>query len=282
MLSIHSPLGTPSSGLFLTLFTSVPTSLSSSLLTSQPDSCYSAFLPPHLFLSKPSHSLLKILIHPFHIIYETVVQSLSCAQLFGIPWTAACQASLFFTISQSLLKLMSIESMIPSNHLIFCHHLLLMPSIFHSIKIFSNESALCTRLPKYWSFNISPPNECSGLISFRVDWFDLLYVQRTLKSLLQHHSLKSPILQCSAFFMVQLSHPYMITRKTIALTIQTFVSKVMSLLFNTLSRFLIAFLPRSKHLLISRRAVVTVSSDFGTQENSVSLFLLFPHLFAMK
>ena len=282
MLSIHSPSGTPSSGLFFTLFTSVPTSPSSSFLTSQLEGCYSAYLPPHLCLSKPPHSLPRILIQPFHIIYEIVVHSLSCVQLFATPWTAACQASLFFTISQSLLKLMSIESMIPSNHLIFCHPLLLMPSIFHSIKIFSNESALCIKWPKYWSFSISPSNEYSGLISFRVDWFDLLSVQRTLKSLLQHHSLKSSILQCSAFIMVQLSHPYVITRKTIALTIQTFVGKVMSLLFNMLSRFLIAFLPRSKHLLISRRAVITVSSDFGTQENSLPLFLLFPHLFAMK
>ena len=160
---------------------------------------------------------------------------LSHVRLFANPWTAACQASLSFTISQTLLKLMSIESMIPSNHLIFCHPLLLMPSIFHSIKIFSNESALCIKWPKYWSFSISPSNEYSGLISFRVDWFDLLSVQRTLKSLLQHHSLKSSILQCSAFIMVQLSHPYVITRKTIALTIQTFVGKAMSLLLNMLS-----------------------------------------------
>ena len=147
---------------------------------------------------------------------------------------------------------------------------------FTALRSFSSESALCIKWPKYWSFSISPSNEHSGLISFRVDWFDLLSVQRTLKSLLQHHGLKSSVLQHSAFFMVQLSRPYVITRKTIALTIQTFVGKVMSLLFNTLCRFLIAFLPRSKHLLISRRAVVTVSSDFGTQENSLSLFLLFP------
>ena len=141
----------------------------------------------------------------------------------------------------------------PSNHLIHCRSLLLLPSIFASIRIFSNESALHIRWPKDWSFsfNISPSNEYSGLISFRIDWFDLLAVQGTLKSLVQHHSSKALILQPSAFFMVQLSHPYMTTGKTIALTVQTFVGKVMSLLFNTLFRFVIAFLPRSKCLLIS-------------------------------
>ena len=146
------------------------------------------------------------------------VQLLSRVWLFATPWTAACQASLSFTISQSLLKLMSIESMMPSNHLIFCHSLLLLPSIFPSIRVFKNESILPIRWPKYWSFsfNISPFNEYSGLISFRIDWIDLLRVQGTLKSLLQHHSLKASILQRSAFFMVQLSHPYMTTGKTIA------------------------------------------------------------------
>ena len=146
---------------------------------------------------------------------------------------------------------MSIESMMPSNHLILCHSLLL-PSVFPSIRVFSNESALHIRWPKYWSFSfsISPSDEYSGLISFRIDWFDLA-VQGTLKSLLQHHSSKASILRLSAFFMVQLSHPYMTTWKTITLTIQTFVSKVMSLLFNMLSRLVIAFLPRSKCLLIS-------------------------------
>ena len=141
----------------------------------------------------------------------------------------------------------------PSNHLLLCHPLLLLPSIFPSIRVFSNESALPIRWPKYWSFsfNISPSNEHPGLISFRMDWLDLLAVQGTLKSLLQHHSSKASILQHSAFFTIQLLHPYMTTRKTIALTIQTFVSKVMSLLFNMLSRLVIAFLPRSKHLLIS-------------------------------
>ena len=168
------------------------------------------------------------------------------------PWTAAHQASLSFITSQNSLKLMSIELVMPSNHLILCHPLLL-PSIFPSIKVFSNESVLCIRWPKYWSFScsISPSNEYSGLISFRMDWFDLLAVQRTLKSLLQHHSSKASILWGSAFFTVQLSHPHMTTGKTIALTIWIFVGKVMSLLFNILSRFVIAFLPRSKHLLIS-------------------------------
>ena len=160
------------------------------------------------------------------------------------------QASLSITNSQSLLKLKFIESVMPSNHLILLS-LLLLPSIFPSIRVFSNESVLHIRWPKYWSFNISPSNEYSGLISLRNDWFDLLAVQGTLKSLLQHHSSKASILQRSAFFMVQLSHPYMTTGKTIAFTSWTFVGKVMSLLFNMLSRLVIAFLPRSKHLLIS-------------------------------
>ena len=147
---------------------------------------------------------------------------------------------------------MSIELVMPSNHLILCHPLLLLPSIFPGIKVFSNESALCIRWPKYWSFSysISPSSAYSGLTSFRIDWFDLLAIQETLKSLLKHHSSKALILCSSAFFMVQLSHPYMTTGNTIALTIWTFVSK-MSLRFNMLSRFVIGFLPRSKHLLIS-------------------------------
>ena len=146
---------------------------------------------------------------------------------------------------------MSIELVMPSSHLILCCPLLLPPSIFPSIRVFSKESALCMRWPKYWnfSFKISPSNEHSDLISFRMDWLDLLAVQRTLKSLLQHHSSKASILQCSAFFTVQLSHPYMTTGKTIVLTRQTFVGKVMSLLFNVLSRLVRTFLPRSKHLL---------------------------------
>ena len=153
------------------------------------------------------------------------------------PWTATRQASLS-TNSQSLLKLMSIESVMPSNHLILWHPLLLPPSIFCSIRVFSNESVLHIRWPKYWnsSFNISPSNNYLGLISFRMDWLDLLVVQGTLKSLLQHHSSKASISQCSVFFIVYLSHPYMTTGKTIALTRRTFVGKVMSLLFNMLSR----------------------------------------------
>ena len=142
----------------------------------------------------------------------------------------------------------------PSNHVILCHPLLLQPSIFHNIRVFSNESVLHIRWPKCWSFsfNISPSNEYSGLISFRMDCLDLLAVQGTLKSLLQHYTSKASILQCSAFFIVQVSYPHMTTRKTIALTRQTFVSKVMSLLFNMLSRLVIAFLPKSKRLLISQ------------------------------
>ena len=148
---------------------------------------------------------------------------------------------------------MSIESVMPSNHLILCHPLLLLPSIFPSIRVFSKESVLHIRWPKYWSFSfsISPSNEYSALISFRMDWLDLLAVQGTLKSLLQHHSSKASILLCSVFYIAQLSHPYMTTRKTTALTRQTSVSKVMFLLFNMLSIFIIAFLPRSKGLLIS-------------------------------
>ena len=148
---------------------------------------------------------------------------------------------------------MSTESEMPSNHLMLCHSLLLLPSIFPSIRVFSNESALCIRWPKYWSFsfNISPSNEHPGLTSFRMDWLDLLAVQETLKSLLQHHSSKASILRCSGFFIVHLPHPYMTTGKTIALIIWTFVGKVLSLLFNMLSRLVITFLPRSKHLLIS-------------------------------
>ena len=154
-------------------------------------------------------------------------------QMFATQWTAAHQASLSFSISRSLLKLMSIESVMPSNYLILCHPLLLLPSIFPNIRVFCNELALHIRWPKYWnfSFSISLSSEYSGLISFRIDWFDLLAVQGTLKSLLQHHDLKALILQHSAFFIVQLSPPYMTTRKTIALTIWNFVDKVMSLLF---------------------------------------------------
>ena len=165
----------------------------------------------------------------------------------------------------------------PSNHLILCRPLLLLPSIFPTSKVFSNESALHIRWPKYWSFSfsISPSNEYSGLISFRIDWFDLLAVQGTLKSLLQHHSSKASILWCSAFFMVQLSHLYITTGKTIALTIWTFASKAMSLLFNMLSRFVIVFFSRSKSLSIS--AAVTICSDFGAHKNKICYcFHFFP------
>ena len=182
-----------------------------------------------------------------------VVQSLSHVQLFVTPWIAACQASPFFTISRSLLKLMSIESVMPWKYLI-CDPLHLPPLIFPSTRVFYNDLAFCIRGPKYWSFSfsISPSNEYSQLISFMMDWLGFLSVQGTLKSLLQHHSSKASILWHSAFFMVQLSHPYMTTGKTIALTRWTFVGKVMSLLFNILCRLVIAFLPRSKRLLISR------------------------------
>ena len=180
-----------------------------------------------------------------------VVQSLSCVDSLQPSGPVVHQASLSITNSQSLLKLMSIESVMPPNHLILCRPLLLLHSIFPSIRVFSNESVLCIRWPKYQSFSISPSSEYSGLISFRIDWFNLLAVQGTLKSLLQHRSSKASVLQCSIFFMVQLSHPYMTAGKPIALTICTFVGKVMSLLFNILSRFIVAFLPRSKHLLIS-------------------------------
>ena len=185
--------------------------------------------------------------------FSSVVQSLSRVQLFATPWTAARQVSLSITSSGSLLKLMPIESVMPSNHLIHCHPCLLLPSIFPSIRVFSNESALRIRWPKYWSFSssISPSNEHPGLISFRMDWLDLLAVRGTLKSLLQHHSSKASILRDSAFFIVQLSHPYMTTGKTAALTRWIFVGKVMSLLLNMLSKLVIIFLPRSKCLLIS-------------------------------
>ena len=184
-------------------------------------------------------------------------------------WTAACQTSLPFTISQSLLKLMSIESVMPSNHLILYCSLLFLPFIFPSIRVFSSESALHIRWLEYWglSFSISPSNEYSGLISFRIGWFGLLAVQATLKSLIQHHSLKASILWLSAFSMVQISYPYMNTGKMIASTICTFIGKVMSFLFNTPSRLFIAFLPRSKCLNFI--APVTILSDFGAQEKEI-------------
>ena len=182
--------------------------------------------------------------------YSSVTQS---CPIFVTPWTAACQAALSITNSQSLPKLMSIKLVMPPNHLIVCLPLLLSLSIFPSIRVFSNESVLPIRWPKYWSFSFSfsPSCEYSGLISFRIDGMDLLAVQGTLKSLLQHHSSKASILQHSAFFIVQLSLPYVTIGKTIALTRWIFVGRVISLLFNTLSRMVIAFIPRNKHLLIS-------------------------------
>ena len=176
------------------------------------------------------------------------VQSLSRVRLSATPWIAACQASLSITNSWSSLRLMSIESVMPSSHLILYHPLLLLPPIPPSIRVFSSESTRHMRWPKYWSFSFSiiPSKEIPGLISFRMDWLDLLVIQGTLKSLLQHHTSKTSILRCSAFFTVQLSHPYMTTGKTIALTRQTFVGKVMSLLLNMLSRLVIIFLPGSK------------------------------------
>ena len=175
---------------------------------------------------------------------------LSHVQLFATPWTAARQASLSLTNFWNLIKIVSVASVMPSNHLILCHPHIFLPSVFPSIRVLSNESVLCIRWPKDWSFSfsISPSNEYSVLISFRTDCLDLLAVQGTLKSLLQYHSSKASILQRSAFFIVQLSHPYMTTGKTITLTRQNFAGKVMSLLFNMLSRLVIACLPRSKHL----------------------------------
>ena len=207
------------------------------------------------------------------------VQSVSCVWLFETPWTAARLASPSITNSQSLFKLMSIESVMPSSHLILCHPLLLLPSVFPSIRVFSNESALCTMWPKYWSFrfSISPSNEYSGLISFRIDWFDLLAVQGTLKSLHQHHkSINSLVL---AFFMVKVSHPYMTTGKTISLTRRTFVGKIMSLLFNMLSSLVIAFLPRSKHLLISWLQSPSAVILEPKKIKSVTVSIVFPYIF---
>ena len=211
------------------------------------------------------------------------VQSLSRVQLFETPWTAARQASLSITNSLSLLKLMSIESVIPSNHLILCCPLLLLPSVLLSIRVFSNESVLRIRWPKYQSFSFrsNPSNEYSGLISFTMDWLDLFAVQGTLKNPLQHHNLKASVLQCSAFFIVQLSHPYMTTGKIIALNRQIFSGKVMSLLFNMLSRLVKTFLLRNKHLFISwlqsPSAVI-----LEPKKKHLALFPLYPHPFAMR
>ena len=195
--------------------------------------------------------MLKLHNNKWQLLFRfSSVQLLSCVRLFATPWIAARQASLSITNSWSLPKLMSIKSVMPFSHLILCRPLLLLPSVFPSIRIFSNESVLHIRWPKYWSFsfNIIPSEEHPGLISFRMDQLDLLAVQGTVKSLLQHHSSKASILRPSAFFTVQLSHPYMTTGKTIALTRRNFVGKVTSLLFNILSRLVITFPPRSKHL----------------------------------
>ena len=209
------------------------------------------------------------------------VQSLSRVRLFVTPWIAARQASLSITNSRSSLKLMSIESVMPSSHLILCHPLLLLPPIPPRIRVFSNESTLRMKWPKYWSFSfgIIPSKEHPGLISFRMDWLDLLAVQGTLKSLLQHHSSKASILQRSTIFIVQLSHPYTTNGKTITLTRWTFVGKVMPLLLNMLSRLVITFLPRNKHLLISWLQS-PICSDFGAQKHKVwHCFHCFPIYF---
>ena len=212
--------------------------------------------------------------------YLTSVQSFSRVQIFLTPWPSPHQASLSITNSQSPPKSMSIESVMPSNYLILCHPLVLLPSIFPSIRVFSNESGLHIRWPKNWifSFNISPINEHPGLISFRMNWLNLFAVKWTCKSPLQDHRSKASILWCSAFFIVRLSHPYVTTGKTIALTKWTFLDKVMSLLFNMLSMLVMTFLSRSKRLLISwlqsPPAVIL-------EPRSQALFSLFPHLFAM-
>ena len=201
-----------------------------------------------MFLLKPLSSIVQKLLYQF-----SSVQSLNHVWLFATPWIAARQASLSIINSRSSLRLMSIESVMPSSHLILCHPFLLLATIPPSIRAFSNDSTLRMRWPKYWSFSFSifPSKEHPGLISFRTDWLDLLVVQGTLRSILQHHSSKASILRHSAFFTVHLSHPYMTIGKTIALTRWTFVGKVISLLLNMLSRLVITFLPRSKHLLIS-------------------------------
>jgi len=205
----------------------------------------------------------------WYTVFKFISSIIQSCPTLATSWIT-CQTSLSITNSWSLLKLMSIQSMMSSSHLILCHPLLLLPSILPSIRVFSNVG-LHIRWPKYWSFSfsISPSNEYSGLISFMIGWFDLLAVQGTPKSLLQHQCSKASILWHLTFFILQLSHPYMTTGKTIALTKQTFVGNVMSLLFNMLSGLVIAFLPRIKHLLIIM-AVVIICSDFGAQENKVS------------
>ena len=217
-------------------------------------------------------SIKSMWVKVFLVKESSSLQSLSRVQSFATPWTAARPASLSINNSRSLSKLTPVESVMPSNHLIICHPLFLLPSILPSIRVFSSKSVLCIRWPKYWnfSFNISPSNEHSGLLSFRMDWFVFLLVQGTLKSFLQHHSSKASILWCSTFFIAQLSHPYMTTGKTIALTRWTFFSKVMSLLFNMLSRLVIAFLPRSKytvHGILQARILEWVTISFSRESS---------------
>ena len=204
------------------------------------------------------------------IVQFSSAQSLSCVRLFATPWTAACQASLSITNPQSPPKPMSIEPVMPSNHLILCCPLLLLPSVFPNIRVFSNESALCIRWLKYWSisFSISPSNEHPRLISFRMDWLYLPAVQGTLKSLLQHHNSKASILPHSFLYSPTLT-PYTTSGKTITLTRWTFVGKVMSLFINMLSRLVITFLPRSK-FFFNFLAAITICSDFGALRNKVS------------
>ena len=241
--------------------------------------CRLHFFLQGIFLSQGSNQHLLCLLYCRRIHYplsQSSVQSLSRVQLFATPWIKACQASLSITNSRSLPKLVSIELVMSSSYLIFCCPLLLLPPIPPSIRVFSNESTLHIRWPKYWSFSfkISPSNENPGLISFRMDWLDCLAVQGTLKSLLQHHNSKASILWCSTFFTVQLSPPYMTTGKSIALTRRTFVGKIMSLLFNMLSRLVITFLPRSKCLLISwlQSANLRYHQMKNTTENSFLVF----------
>ena len=202
------------------------------------------------------------------------------SRLFATPWTEAHQACLSITNFWSLFKPISIESVMPSNHTVLCHPLLLLPSIFPNIRVFSKESTLYIRYPKCWSFcfSINPSNEYSGMISFRIYWFDFLAAQGTLKSLLQHHSSKASILWHSTFCIIQLSHPYTTTGKIVLLTRWTFVNKVMSLLFNTWSRFVTVFFPRSKHLLISWRQSPSAVILEPKEIKSVTLFIVSPSI----
>ena len=221
---------------------------------------------------------ISIMCWKLHLVFFCCCSVARSCPTFYNPMNHSIPGSLSFTNSWSWLKFMSIESMMPSHHLSLCLPLLLLPSIFPSIRVFFNESVLHIRWPKYWSFSFSPSNEYSGLISSRIDWMDLLAVQGTLKSLLQPHSSKASILRHSAFFTIQLSHPYMTTGKTIALTRWTFVSKVISLLFNTLSRLVIDFLPRSKHLLISWLQSLSAVILEPKKINSVTVSIFSPYI----